>query len=136
MPDAIDALIPHRPPMRFIEALIDCTETTASAVASFRAGDFAVCDGAVLEAALVECAAQTIAAALGHRAKASSKSEPPPNGMLIAVTNFQINSPPPLEKQILIEIRQLKRLDLMLMISAVISCEGQKIASGELTLYA
>ncbi len=136
MPDAIDALIPHRPPMRFIEALTDCTETMASAIARFRAGDFAVCDGAVLETALVECAAQTIAAALGHRSKANGKSETPTNGMLIAVTNFQIHSPPPLEKPILIEIRQVKRLDLMLMISTIISCDGQKIASGELTLYA
>jgi hypothetical protein len=35
-----------------------------------------------------------------------------------------------------IEIIELKRLGLMLMISAVISCEGRKIAAGELTLYA
>ena len=122
--------------MRFIDALTDCTETTSSATACFGVGHFAVADGLVLETALVECAAQTIAAALGQRAKASGKPNAAANGMLVAATNFQIEARPRAEKTLRIEIRELKRLGLMLMISAVILCEGQKIASGELTLYA
>jgi predicted hotdog family 3-hydroxylacyl-ACP dehydratase len=136
MCDAIESLIPHRPPMRFIEALTGCTDTTATATACFNASQFAVADGIVLESALVECAAQTIAAALGQRAKARGQSGTAPNGMLVAVTHFQIQSRPSAEKSIIIEVRELKRLGLMLMISAVISCEGRGIASGELTLYA
>ena len=136
MRDAIESLIPHRPPMRFIEELTGCTDTTATATACFRADHFAVAGGAVLETALVECAAQTIAAALGQRAKARGQSGVAAKGMLVAVTNFQIQSRPLAEKPISIEIREIKRLGLMLMISAAISCEGRKIASGELTLYA
>ena len=136
MPIAIETLIPHRAPMRFIDALTDCTDTTASATANFCADHFAVADGAVLEAALVECVAQTVAAAQGQRAINRGHSGGAPDGMMIAVTNFQIQSRPPMEKQLHIEIRELKRLGPMLMISGNISCEGQVIASGELMLYA
>ena len=62
MPDAIESLLPHRAPMRFIDALIDCSETTATATTTFDANHFAVADGFVLESALVECVAQTVAA--------------------------------------------------------------------------
>ena len=136
MSDAIESLIPHRAPMRFVDELTDCTDTTARATVCFKAGHFAVADGAVLETALVECAAQTIAAALGQRAKARGQSGVAANGMLVAVTHFLIQSRPPAEKPISVEIRELKRFGLMLMISAAIFCDGLKIASGELTVYA
>jgi predicted hotdog family 3-hydroxylacyl-ACP dehydratase len=136
MSDAIETLIPHRAPMRFVDALTDCTDTTATATACFKAGHFAVADGEVSEIALVECAAQTVAAALGQRAKARGQSGAAANGMLIAVTGFQFQSRPLVDEMLRIDIRELKRLGLMLMISAVISCDGRNIAGGELTLYA
>src|SRR6184192_3225526 len=125
MSAAIEKLIPHRAPMLFIDALIDCTDTTATATAQFSADHFAAANGAVIETALVECVAQTVAAALGQRAKARGQSGEAAIGMLIAVTNFQIRSRPALDKQLRIEIRELKRLSPMLMISGNISCEGQ-----------
>ncbi|MGA2871130.1 MAG: hypothetical protein ABSF34_18465, partial [Verrucomicrobiota bacterium] len=59
---ALDDLIPHRAPMQWINALADCSETTATATACFQTDDFAVVDGKVIETALVECVAQTVAA--------------------------------------------------------------------------
>lgn len=136
MTAAIEKLLPHRAPMRFIDALVECTETTATATACFRAGDFAVANGAVLETALVECVAQTVAAALGQRASAQGGTAAPANGMLIAVTNFRFAAPAPLGKVLQIAIAERKRLGPMLMISGSITCEGQPIAAGDLTLYA
>lgn len=136
MSAAIEELIPHRAPMRFIDALTDCTDTTATATACFRADHFAVADGTVLETALVECVAQTVAAALGQRAKNRGHSGGAADGMLIAVTNFQIQARPPAEKQLHITIRERKRLGPMLMISGEISCAGQPVAAGDLTVYA
>jgi predicted hotdog family 3-hydroxylacyl-ACP dehydratase len=138
MPVAIENLIPHRAPMRFIDALVECTETTAVATVCFRADSFAVANGLVLETALVECVAQTVAAALGQRAKDSGQSDSgiAAKGMLVSVSNFKIQSRPPAGKILRIEIRELKRLGLMLRISSEIFCDGQSIASGELTLYA
>jgi predicted hotdog family 3-hydroxylacyl-ACP dehydratase len=138
MPVAIENLIPHRAPMRFIDALTECTETTAVAMACFRENSFAVANGFVLESALVECVAQTVAAALGQRAKDSGQSDSgiAAKGMLVSVSNFKIQTRPPAGKTLRIEIRELKRLGLMLRIFGGIFCEGQSIATGELTLYA
>jgi predicted hotdog family 3-hydroxylacyl-ACP dehydratase len=134
----IEKLIPHRAPMRFIDALVECTETTAVATVCFNADSFAVVNGFVLETALVECVAQTVAAALGQRVKNSGQSDSgiAAKGMLVSISNFKIQSCPPPGKELRIEIRELKRLGLMLRVIGEISCEGQPIASGELTLYA
>jgi predicted hotdog family 3-hydroxylacyl-ACP dehydratase len=135
---AIENLIPHRAPMRWIDALAECTETTAVVTACFSTDSFAVVNGFVLETALVECVAQTVAAALGQRARIHGQSDAriAGKGMLVAVSCFKIQSRPPSGKELRIEIRELKRLGLMLRISSDIICEGRLIASGELTLYA
>ena len=136
MSHALENLIPHRAPMRWITALTGCTETTATATASFGENDFAVVDGKVLETALVECIAQTVAAALGQRAQAGGKTGAAANGMLVAAANFKIRSRPAAGQTLHIEIRETKRLGLMLLIAGTIACDGQNIASGELSLYA
>jgi predicted hotdog family 3-hydroxylacyl-ACP dehydratase len=136
MPSAIEQLIPHRAPMRWVDALIDCTETTATATTMFTANHFAVADRTVIETALVECMAQTVAAALGHRMRASGRPGTANNGMLAAVSNFKIHSSPPMNLELTIEVREVKRLGPMLMIAGTISCGTRLIATGELSLYA
>lgn len=133
----IEGLIPHRAPMRWIDALTECTATTATAEACFAGGDYAVSEGKVLESALVECVAQTVAAAMGHRAQAGggtgSKGQ---HGMLVAVSNFKILRQPVAGERLKIEIRENRRLGPMLLIAGTISSGGQMIATGELSLYA
>ena len=136
MPASIEQLIPHRAPMRWVDALIDCTDTTATATTIFTANHFAVANRAVIETALVECMAQTVAAALGHRMRASGKPGAANNGMLAAVSNFKIHSSPPMNLELTIEVREVKRLGPMLMIAGTISCGTRLIATGELSLYA
>jgi predicted hotdog family 3-hydroxylacyl-ACP dehydratase len=133
---AIENLIPHRDPMRWIDALTDCTDTTATATVCFNADHFAVVDGMVLEPALVECVAQTVAAAMGYRARTRGESSKPGLGMLTVVSDFQIRSRPPAGKQLTIEVRELRRLGPMLLVTGSVACDGQVIATGELTLYA
>src|ERR1700722_5077958 len=122
---AIENLIPHRAPMRFINTLDECTETTAVATACFSANSFAVVNGFVLETALVECVAQTVAAALGQRAKNRRQIENSGGGMLVSVSDFKIQSRPPAEKRLQIEIRELKRLGPMLRVFGEILCDGK-----------
>lgn len=122
--------------MRWIDALTTCTDTTASATACFSADHFAVADGLVLESALVECVAQTVAAAIGQRAHTRGQSGGAGIGMLAAVSDFRIHSRPPAGKQLQIEVRELRRLGPMLLVAGIVSCEGQLFASGELTLHA
>ena len=80
--------------------------------------------------------AQTVAAALGHRLRGAGKSGAANQGMLAAVSNFKIHSAPALDSTLTISVREVKRLGPMLLIASTISCEGQVIASGELSLYA
>ncbi|HEX5218742.1 MAG TPA: hypothetical protein VFZ59_04180 [Verrucomicrobiae bacterium] len=133
---AIEELIPHRPPLRWVDALTACTEMTATCTARFSADHFAVTNGAVSETALVECVAQTVAAALGFRKSTAGTTDTPNNGMLVAASNFKIISRPPLDQTLSIQVRELKRLGPMLMIVGMIWCEEILIAQGELSLYA
>lgn len=136
MVPAVENLLPHRPPMLWIESLTRCTETEATAMASFKADDFPVADGIITETALVECVAQTVAAAKGQRAHMAGKSGTPLSGMLAAVTDFRIQAQAPIGKSLEIDIRELKRFGPMLLVSGEVRCEGQLIASGQLSLYA
>jgi predicted hotdog family 3-hydroxylacyl-ACP dehydratase len=132
----LENLLPHRPPMLWIESLTRCTDSEATATATFREEDFAVGNGAVLETALVECMAQTVAAAQGQRARRSGNSGAKIGGMLAAITDFRIQGTAPLGKPLQIDIRELKRFGPMLLVSGEVTCEGQSIASGQLSLYA
>ena len=129
----IETLLPHREPMLFLEALTGYTDKTATATARFDAGHFAVADGKVLEPALVECMAQTVAAAMGSRARGQGGA--PRLGMLTIASDFQIFSRPAAGQQLQIETRELRRLGPMLMVAGTITCDGQLVASGNLTLY-
>jgi len=136
MSTAIEQLIPHRTPMCWVEELLECTDTTATATTRFTADHFAVANSVAIETALVECMAQTVAAALGQRLRAGGNSGAANNGMLAAVSNFKIHSRPPLDQTLTIEVREVKRLGPMLMISGKISCGTALIATGDLSLYA
>jgi predicted hotdog family 3-hydroxylacyl-ACP dehydratase len=136
MSSAIEELLPHRPPMRWIDTLTECTDTSAVATVGFPDDSLAVADGWVLETALVECVAQTMAAAMGQRARARGKGGIPISGMLTSVSDFRMLGGAPAGKLLRIEVRELRRLGMMMMVSGTVSCEGQTVASGELTLYA
>lgn len=133
---SIENLLPHRPPMLWIQSLTRCTETEATAVARFRAEDFPVENRRVIETALVECMAQTVAAAQGERGRRSGKTGTAIGGMLAAVSDFRIEATARLEKDLAIEVHELKRFGPMLLVSGKVTCEGQLIASGQLSLYA
>jgi hypothetical protein len=129
--------------MRWLDALLEYTDDSAIGIATFDPDHFAVADGTPLESALVECVAQTVAAALGCRAMALGHapeggvpSASTSGGMLAAISGFRIVRRPPLGKPLRIETKELKRFGPMLLVLGTISCDGELIASGELTLYA
>jgi predicted hotdog family 3-hydroxylacyl-ACP dehydratase len=119
--------------MCFIAALTHADTDCARATANFPADHFAVSNGLVTEAALVECVAQTFAAALGHSAGSGQK---PALGMLAAVTDFQIHTRPAAGALLEIEVRERKRLGPLRLVAGTITSAGQLIAAGELTVYA
>jgi len=138
MPANLDTLLPHRAPMQWIEALTGCTDSTASATVRFTDAHFAVTQGLVTETALIECMAQTVAAAAGERRNsqnAGSAASRTGHGMLAAVSSFRIHSPVPLNESLLITVRELKRFGPMLRVTGVISGQQGVIAEGDLSLH-
>jgi predicted hotdog family 3-hydroxylacyl-ACP dehydratase len=126
--------------MQWIEALTHCTDSTATATVRFTSAHFAVTKGKVPETALIECMAQTVAAAAGERSKLSAQNGQGTatrsgHGVLAAVSNFRIHSLVPLNQSLLITVRELKRFGPMLLVSGVISNEQGVIAEGELSLH-
>jgi predicted hotdog family 3-hydroxylacyl-ACP dehydratase len=137
MHDTIENLIPHRPPMLWIKALTGCTDKNFTATACFKEDDYCVADGKVIETALVECAAQTVAAVLGHRQQSGGEGKRDAGmGMLVAVSDFKVHSRPPVGRDVKIEIRERRQLGPMFMIAATISGDGEVFAEGNLSLYA
>lgn len=131
----LELLMPHRPPIRWIDALTDCTETEARAEVTFSKDHFAVHDGKIAESALIECVAQTVAAGFGWLTRQKGTGGKPAGGMLAAVSRFDFEQPAPLDVPLKINVRQLKRLGPMAMIGAQISVANQVIATGQISIY-
>lgn len=137
LPLDAEKLIPHRPPMRMIDELLEAGHGFGRARVRFGLDHMGVADGFVLEAALVECVAQTMAAALGYTAlQERGENEEPTLGMLTGVSDFAIHRRPEAGSTLLIEAHELKKLGQMRLISARVSCEDRIVAEGQLKIYA
>jgi predicted hotdog family 3-hydroxylacyl-ACP dehydratase len=123
--------------MRWINAYTEGGEKLFTATAFFTDDDYCIADGKVLETALVECVAQTVAAGLGSRQQTGGEGHRVAvNAMLVGVTGFKVHSRPPVGKTIHIEVRETRRLGPMVMIASTITCDGEVCAAGNLSLYA
>ncbi len=141
LPVEAEKLIPHRAPMRMIDELIDFDIEKSSGRARVRFGreHFAVSEGRILEAALVESMAQTLAAMQGYLARTTEADEGedgPPLGMLTGVSNFTIYRRPQPGEELIITLTELKKLGRMRLVAGEIRNDGEIVAEGELKLYA
>ena len=126
-------LVPHRPPMLLIDALVECGGGSARAEAALPEGHLAVADGAVLESALVECVAQTAAAMKGFDAR--GQEGPASIGMLAGAADFEVFRRPPAGRRLTIEVREERRLGALALIYGRVLCDGQTVASGQLRVH-
>lgn len=136
LPLDAERLIPHRAPMRLIDELIEVGPGFARARVRFGVDHIAVADGRVIEPALVECAAQTVAGGVGYAALQNPEGEGERKlGMLTGVSDFEIHRLPAAESTLLIEVREEKKLGSMRLVSAKITCDGELVAQGQLKVY-
>lgn len=132
----ITSLIPHRPPMQWLTALTNLEEKSAVATATFAAADYPMEQGRLLETALVECMAQTVAAALGQRLQSGHTVERSSVvAMLVGVSGFKIHTRPAGGETLKIEVREKRRMGPIMMIAGLITSNGQLVAEGDLTVY-
>src|SRR5215471_10113957 len=123
----IESLLPHRTPLRWIDALIACDAHTATAAVRFPPGHFATCNQGLLEIALVESVAQTVGAANAWRRRMPGSQTTPENrglGMLAAIGGFEILEPLPEGATLRIEVRNGKRLGSLLRVTGEVFFEN------------
>jgi predicted hotdog family 3-hydroxylacyl-ACP dehydratase len=133
----IEEVIPHRPPMRMIDALTEWSDDSASGVVVFDGNHMAVHDGLVVESALVECIAQTVAAMEGAKRVACESPRGPAGeqvGMLCGVSDFAVVRRPRAGDRLEIRVQVRKRLGPMLLADGQVLCNGHIAAAGSLKL--
>ncbi len=119
--------------MIMIDALIKMDTRSVLAEKTFKTDDYGVKNGYVLESALVECMAQTVAAKNGINAL--NKSSEPEIGMLVGVDNFEFLAP--VKTNVILEIYAEKsnQVGPVAIIDGTIRSENELVARGSLKIY-
>ena len=125
--EKLEQLLPHRHPMVFIDRLLGRDAHSAMAVKTFAPGDYALVDGVVAEAALIECLAQT-AAAIGP--EAVTHTERASMGMLVSVDEFVFHGSVRELDTIELTAEITQRLAPFCFVRGTVKCGGRLIAEG------
>jgi predicted hotdog family 3-hydroxylacyl-ACP dehydratase len=133
MEPTLAELLPHRPPMVMVDALVRCEDDSAVAVKTFAEGSYGTDGGCVLEGALIECLAQTVAALHGHRAHQGGGRVP--RGLLVGVTDFAFRRPASCGRPLQLTVRITRRLGPFCLAAGRIEQDGSLVAEGELKFH-
>ena len=130
---AFRTLIPHRPPMVLVDAVLEYGPARITARREVRKGEpFVDADG-LDDAALLEVIAQTIAA--GDALHAKSKNGRVLRGYLTGLTGVKIHSRARIGETIDVTADCLKRMDGMGLFEARAEAGGRLLAEGRFKLY-
>jgi 3-hydroxyacyl-[acyl-carrier-protein] dehydratase len=133
MDDQLRAILPHRPPMVMIDALLESTPEGALATKVFTGSDYAVDDNTVARSALIEGLAQTVAAAFGKEAREAGQR--PLIGMLVGVTGFGFTRDVEAGEEVVFRATISRRLPPFYLAEGEVLCGGQVIAGGSMKFY-
>jgi 3-hydroxymyristoyl/3-hydroxydecanoyl-(acyl carrier protein) dehydratase len=128
----LDDLIPHRPPARLLERVLDATDEGAVAELTVREGPWTRA-GKLAPEALVEALAQTAALYAGARARREgSEGRLPRAGVLAAVSRFEFPRPARPGDRVRLEVRLQKALGELVAFEARARVGEGDVAQGEL----
>lgn len=133
MDELIEKLIPHRGPMVMVDHLLEHGRETATATKTFRANDYGLHEGRVIEPALIECLAQTVAAMQGASRDAGEGG--PVEGMLVAVDAFEFLRPVRQDEPLTLDVRVTHRIGAFLLVDGTVRSGDAVVAKGQLKLY-
>ena len=134
LPMPAEKFIPHRLPMRLVDALISCAETGAEIEAIPSADCILVgADGILDEAALVELLAQSYAVAKGYDDLLQGK--PISEGYLVGVRKFHILHPARAGERLLVRIKTVGSFEGFAVAEGEVEREGELIARGTIKLW-
>ena len=127
------AILPHRPPMVMLDALVRSGGDAAVATKTFAPDSYGVHEGRVLESALVECLAQTVAALHGQRARQDGR--PPAMGMLVGVSDFVFHRPGQCGSPLTLSVEVTRRLGPLVLALGRVEQNGELVAEGYVKLH-
>jgi predicted hotdog family 3-hydroxylacyl-ACP dehydratase len=130
---AIEQLIPQRPPMVLVDALVEADEQGGLSIFDVRADGIFVAEGCLQEAGLLENMAQTAAAWSGMRAYRESR--PPDIGFIGGLGKVGILNNPPVGARLSTRIRILHEVMNATIAEGSVFYEGQMIATCELKIF-
>ena len=133
MDSELERLIPHRPPMVFIDRLVGCDGQSAVACHVFRPGDYGTSVGRVLEVSLIESMAQTAAAMRGRLSLAAG--EPVGQALLVGLEDIRFPLPALCGQELEIAIRLTRQIGPFVWVAGRVSCGGQTVMEGELKFF-
>jgi predicted hotdog family 3-hydroxylacyl-ACP dehydratase len=133
LPRPAQTLMPHRPPMLFIDSLVSRKDDKATALATVRANSICIDpDRGILPECYIEIIAQTMAAANGYDALCENRT--PRNGFLVGLDKFEL-----LDKAdtatLRIEIAKTFEFGPVKIIEGLVFCNDRVLARGEVKVW-
>jgi len=126
-------ILPHRPPMVMIDALVRAEGDLATAVKTFDRESYGAEGGRVLESALIECLAQTVAALEGRNARQSGRRVP--GGILAGVDHFVFHRRARCDCPLQLTVTVTRRIGPFCLASGRVEQDGAVLAEGNLKFY-
>ena len=128
----IAGLLPQGPPFILVDKLLFSDETTSRTSFRITAESPLVDNGRFSEGGLLENIAQTAAAGSGYRALQTGGAIAA--GFIVSVSNFIITALPEPGDELLTETRVQLRIPDIIVISGVVNCKEQVIATCEMKI--
>lgn len=133
LPLEAELLLPHRPPMLFVDRLVERQGDKAVAEALLPEGGIACGGGKILPEYFIELIAQTSALANGFDMLLDGKK--PNDGMLVGVDSFRFFHSGQMGTSVRIEIEKSFSFGPVSVINGRVTGGGETLASGELKVW-
>ncbi len=131
----IDRLMPHKPPMRMLESLVELGPDWAKGQLTIRPDNLFLRESGLLDrTAFPEIIAQCFAAAAG-KARQETAGVFVNDGYLAAVRNLVVHDDARLGDTLDIDVRVLTEISGVTVLAGQVFCQKRLLAEGELKIY-
>ncbi|MEI8078423.1 MAG: hypothetical protein WCH61_02190 [bacterium] len=134
LPLAARELLPHQPPMRFIDQLVRISGQDGTAVCRLSAEAIIVdADGHLEPAAVLELMAQAYATVIGYDNLQRQRGVE--QGFLVGCRHVQIYQPVPAGQPLTIQVNTVSTIAGFAIGEGEVSCQGERLASGTIKIW-
>ena len=131
--EALLALLPQRPPMVLIDALLTCADERTVSSFCVPADSVLVENGVLSEAGLIENIAQTAAAGAGYSYQ--QEGRPAPIGFIAAIRNLRVTGRPAVGTKLTTEVRVLNQVLEFSIVQGTVQAGDATFAECEMRIF-